>query len=251
LTAVPCAGIRALLLDIEGTTTPLEFVTGVLFPFARAHVRPFLDAHAGDPPVRADLERLRAEHGEDQRAGHSPPPWTEGQDGAVGYVHWLMDQDRKSTGLKALQGRMWADGYRAGALTAEMFADVPAALARWRAQGRDVAIFSSGSVLAQKLLFAHTPAGDLTGFLGGFFDTTTGPKREAGSYRAIAAALRVETRAVLFLSDVTEELDAARTAGMATGLCVRSGTPPAGATHPVVTSFDAVCADAEAAEPPV
>jgi enolase-phosphatase E1 len=251
LSAVPCADIRALLLDIEGTTTPLEFVTEVLFPFARAHVRGFLDARAGDPEVRADLERLRAEHGEDERAGHAPPPWTEGLDGTVRYVHWLMDRDRKSTALKALQGRMWEDGYHAGALSGEMFADVPAALARWRAQGRDVAMFSSGSVRAQKLLFAHTPAGDLTGFLSGFFDTTTGPKREAASYRAVAAAMSVDARSALFLSDVTEELDAARAAGMATGLCVRSGIPPARSAHPVVTSFDEVCpaADAEAAEP--
>jgi enolase-phosphatase E1 len=239
LDALAGAGVRALLLDIEGTTTPVEFVARVLFPFARERVAAFLQAHAPDERVRADVQRLRAEHAEDERSGQAPPAWA-GDEGAVAYVHWLMDRDRKSTGLKALQGRIWEEGYRSGAIEGDLYPDVPAALARWRRQGRDVAIFSSGSVLAQKLLFGHTPAGDLTPFLSAFFDTTTGPKREPRSYTAIAATLLLNPPEVLFLSDVVEELDGARAARMVTGLCVRTGEPPRPSAHPVVYTFDDV-----------
>jgi len=234
--------IRALLLDVEGTTTPLDFVTRVLFPDARAHVRDFLGRRAGETPVQADLALLRSEHEADARGGQSPPPWPDGPgqarlEGAVAYVHWLMDRDRKSTGLKSLQGKVWEEGYRAGRLRGQVYADVPRAFARWRAHGRDVAIFSSGSVLAQKLIFSRSDAGDLSPWIRAYFDTTTGPKRESESYRKIAAALGLDPAAVLFLSDVAAELDAAREATMATALCVREGpTPPA--SHPVIRSFD-------------
>jgi enolase-phosphatase E1 len=238
--------VRALLLDIEGTTTPITFVTRVLFPHARARVGAFLEARAGDPGVRADLRGLAAEHAEDVRAGAGPPAWSDTAGSAAAYVHFLMDQDRKSTALKSLQGRMWAEGYAQGELRGEVYEDVPRALARWRAQGRAVAIFSSGSVLAQKLIFRHLPGGDLTPFLRAYFDTTTGPKREARSYAAIASVLGVEPPAVLFLSDVTEELDAARAGGMKTALCVREGAhPPAHPAHPVVRTFDEVCPEGE------
>ena len=151
-----------------------------------------------------------------------------------------MDRDRKSPALKALQGRIWDEGYQAGQLRGQVYPDVPRALARWRAQGRDVAIFSSGSVLAQKLLFSRSDAGDLTPFLRAYFDTTTGAKGDAESYRKIARALGQEPHAVLFLSDVTAELDAARAAEMATGLCVREAGLPSSAHHPLVRSFDEV-----------
>jgi len=235
--------IQAVLLDIEGTTTPVDFVTRVLFPYARERVRDFLARRAS--VVRDDLSLLFSEHRADERAGQSPPPWRVDSpavviDSAAAYVIWLMDRDRKSTALKALQGRIWEEGYRAGHLRGQVYADVPRAFARWRAQGREIAIFSSGSVLAQKLLFSRSDAGDLTPFLRAYFDTTTGAKAEAESYRKIARALGREPPAVLFLSDVAAELDAARSAGMATGLCVRGGDPPPGPSHPVVRSFDEV-----------
>ena len=234
--------VRALLLDIEGTTTPVDFVTRVLFPYARGRARDFLIRRASE--VRDDLALLFSEHEADEREGRSPPPWrdrspAESLDPAAAYVHWLMDRDRKSTALKALQGRIWDEGYQAGHLRGQVYPDVPRALARWRAQGRDVAIFSSGSVLAQKLLFSRSEAGDLTPFLRGYFDTTTGAKGDAESYRKIARALVQAPGSVLFLSDVTAELDAARSAGMATGLCVREASP-ASADHPAVRSFDVV-----------
>lgn len=236
--------MRALLLDIEGTTTPLTFVTRVLFPYAREHARAFLQAHAGDRDVQADVRALAAEHAADEGAGARPPAWSETTESAVAYVHFLMDQDRKSTALKSLQGRMWAEGYARGALRGEVYGDVPRAFARWRDQGRTIAIFSSGSVLAQTLIFRHLPGGDLTPFLRAYFDTTTGPKREPRSYAAIAEALGVEPASVLFLSDVAEELDAARASGMQTALCVREG-PPAAGTHPVIRTFDEACPEGE------
>lgn len=235
--------IRAILLDIEGTTTPIDFVTRVLFPYAREHVRGFLDRRASE--VRDELARLFSEHQAEGGAGQSPPPWRGDSpaaaiDSAVAYVRWLMDRDRKSTALKALQGRIWEEGYEAGRLRGQVYPDVPRAFARWRAQGREIAIFSSGSVLAQKLLFSRSDAGDLTPSLRAYFDTTTGVKADAESYRKIARALGREPPEVLFLSDAAAELDAARKAGMATGLCVREGAGPASPSHPVVRSFDEV-----------
>jgi enolase-phosphatase E1 len=227
--------IRAILLDIEGTTTPIEFVHQVLFPYARAQVHDYLKQHADDPAVRADVALLRAEY-----AAESPSPdlprWN-----PEAYVYWLMDRDHKSTGLKALQGRIWEAGYRAGELRGkgEVYPDVRPALERWHAAGKTIAIFSSGSVQAQRNLFANTTAGDLSPFLSGNFDTTTGPKREADSYRQIAAALRQPASAVLFISDVSAELDGARTAGMRTALCIRGSAPPNASPtdHPRIRSF--------------
>jgi enolase-phosphatase E1 len=150
-----------------------------------------------------------------------------------------MDQDRKSTGLKSLQGKIWEEGYRSGELKGEVYPDVLPALERWRKNAIDIAIFSSGSVQAQRSLFRNSVTGDLTHFIKAYFDTTTGPKREPESYTRIAAALGRQVSEVLFLSDIVEELDAAREAGMRTTLCVRtpgSAAPVGG--HPVVHAFD-------------
>jgi enolase-phosphatase E1 len=225
---------RAILLDIEGTTTPVEFVHQVLFPYARAHIHDHLDAR--------DVAVLRAEYAAEPPQP-SLPAWNPADDvgAAEAYVRWLMDRDRKSTGLKSLQGRIWEEGYRAGELKGkgEVYPDVRPALARWRKAGKDIAIFSSGSIQAQRDLFANTTEGDLSSFLSGYFDTTTGPKREAGSYRKIAAALRRAPHEVLFVSDVTAELDAAREAGMQTALCERaSGSATASNNHARIRSFD-------------
>ena len=232
--------VEAILLDIEGTTTPVDFVHRTLFAYVREKVESFLRGHAGDAQVQADVERLRAEHTEDVGRGENPPAWVDGStEAVVGYVNWLMDRDRKSTGLKSLQGRIWERGYAVGELRGEVYADVPAAFVRWRAAGRRIAIFSSGSVLAQQLLFRHSTAGDLTPYLSAFFDTSTGPKREPESYRRIAASLGVSNDRILFVSDVAEELDAAQVAGLATALCVRTGEPPA-SVHGVVRSLEVI-----------
>lgn len=232
---------RAALLDIEGTTTPIQFVTGTLFPFARERFPAFLAQHAADPDVARDLERLREEHGEEAE-GAQPPAWREDDRlGSTAYLLWLMDRDRKSTALKSLQGRIWEAGFRAGTLIGPVYPDVPAALARWSAPGREVCIFSSGSVLAQRLLFGHSSAGSLTRHLAAYFDTTTGPKRDPESYRRIAALRERAPAEWLFLSDASEELDAAREAGMQTALVVRSvGTETPPSAHPIVRSFAAL-----------
>jgi enolase-phosphatase E1 len=236
--------IRGLLLDIEGTTTPVAFVYDVLFPFARARVRDYLSRHLAADEVRLDVERLRAEHAKDVVDGLSPPPITTSPEleSIVGYVNWLIDRDRKSTGLKSLQGKIWEEGYRAGALKSEVFPDVPVALERWHRSGLKIAIFSSGSVLAQKLLFAHTNAGQLTQLIDAYFDTTTGPKTAAQSYRRISAELQLKPTQLLFISDVTAELEAATDAGVQTALCIRPANAPQPGVNQqrLIRSFDEV-----------
>jgi enolase-phosphatase E1 len=190
--------------------------------------------------------RLQAEYSAESPESSAPPssPALRSAQGRlsptslVAYVHWLMDQDRKSTGLKALQGKIWEEGYRSGELKAEVYPDVLPALERWRSQGIEIAIFSSGSVQAQQSLFRNSVAGDLTGFIKAYFDTTTGPKREAESYTRIAAALERSPSEVLFVSDIVAELDAARTAGMRTALCVRAPEVQSTTAHLVIHEFD-------------
>jgi enolase-phosphatase E1 len=159
----------------------------------------------------------------------------------VAYIEWLMDRDRKSTPLKSLQGKIWERGYRSGQLLSPVFSDVPRAFERWHKQKRRITIFSSGSVQAQRLLFAHTVVGDLTPYLSLHFDTTTGPKAEAGSYHAIAGKLGELPSQILFISDVALELDAASAAGCQALLCERAGNhlqPPN--KHSRIGGFEAV-----------
>ena len=203
----------------------------MLFPYARARVPDSLE--------QRDVAALRAEY-QSEPPHPDLPAWDAANERASveAYVYWLMDRDRKSTALKALQGRIWEAGYRAGELKGKgaVYPDVRPALARWRNAGKRIAIFSSGSIQAQRNLFANTTDGDLSSFLSGYFDTTTGSKREATSYRQIAATLGQEPRDVLFISDVTAELDAARAAGMQTALCVRGAGSP-DTDHPRIRSF--------------
>lgn len=231
--------IRAVLLDIEGTTTPIDFVYKVLFPYARARVGEFLASHRSD--LADDIEGLMRENADDIARGLNPAV-VNTVDELAAYVHWLMDQDRKATPLKSLQGKIWQAGYTAGELHSQVFEDVAPAFERWSEQGKTICIYSSGSVLAQKLLFANTEAGDLTPFISGYFDTNTGQKGEAESYRGIADELKVQPSEILFVSDVTAELEAAAAAGYETALCVRPGNhPQTGASHySVIRSFDEV-----------
>lgn len=235
--------IRAVLLDIEGTTTPIDFVYRTLFPHARENVEAFLLAHHNDPKVADALAMLSSEQDQDAAAGNSPPEWEtysreEEVKSAVRYIRWLMDKDRKSTGLKALQGMIWKEGYESGTLKGVVYPDVVSALKRWKESGVSVWIFSSGSVLAQKLLFRHNEEGDLTGQIDGHFDTTTGPKKVPSSYTAIAGEIGLPPEEILFVSDVVEELDAAKSAGMRTLLSIRPGNKAQPEnTHPTVSDF--------------
>jgi enolase-phosphatase E1 len=220
------AKTRAVLLDIEGTVTPISFVHEVLFPFARNHVREFLVQHLKRPEVQTDVTALVREHAADaERSEQTRPIDAESIDSIIDYVNWLIERDRKSPALKSLQGKIWEEGYRDGSLKAPLFDDVVPNLQRLRANNFQVAIFSSGSILAQKLLFAHTRTGDHTDLIDAYFDTGVGSKMEAGSYRRIAHELDLEAEAIVFVSDVVNELKAAREAGMKAILCVRPGNP--------------------------
>jgi enolase-phosphatase E1 len=200
-------------------------------------VNNFLGRFWLEPEVRADVARLKSEHAAETSL--APPPWSDDAAAVVAYVTWLMDRDRKSTGLKSLQGKIWEEGYRSGDLKGEVYPDVAPAMQRWDHAGIGIAIFSSGSTQAQRSLFLNTSAGDLTRFIRDYFDTTTGPKTASMSYARIAQALRRPATEVLFVSDVVAELDAALTAGMQTALCVRdpAAAPGVGA-HRVIGTFD-------------
>ncbi len=197
--------MKAILTDIEGTTSSIAFVAEVLFPYARARLADYVAAHPTETaPILAEV--AAAEPG----------------DPVATLLRWI-DEDRKATPLKALQGMIWADGYASGAFTGHVYPDAVAGLRRWHAGGIALYVFSSGSVPAQKLLFGHSEAGDLTPLFAGYFDTTTGHKREASSYARIAAAIGLPPGDVLFLSDTPEEIAAARSAGMNARLIDRSG----------------------------
>jgi enolase-phosphatase E1 len=239
--ALPSSSPRAILTDVEGTTTSIAFVYDVLFPYAAARLETTCAQSDPGPDLAAALARLREEHAaemtEAAAAADPPPPFGDG----APYARWLMARDRKSTGLKALQGLIWEDGYARGEIRGHVYPDVPPALAAWRQAGRRLRIFSSGSVRAQKLLFGHTEYGDLTPHFEGFHDTETGPKQEAVSYTAIAADFALPPAEILFLSDVVAELDAAARAGLRTGLLVRPGNRPAEAgEHPIYKNFSEI-----------
>jgi enolase-phosphatase E1 len=226
--------IRAILTDIEGTTSSISFVRDVLFPFARERLPAFIETHADKPVVQHWLREAAREAGLVSAS----------QAEIVALLQRWVDEDRKATPLKALQGMIWEDGYREGAYRAHVYPEVAQRLRDWKARQIDLYVFSSGSVPAQKLLFRHSEAGDLTPLFSGYFDTEIGAKREAESYRRILAVMARPGAEVLFLSDIVAELDAARAAGMHTTLLARPPTacPVAGA-HPCAPDFDAITPD--------
>jgi enolase-phosphatase E1 len=225
---------RGILLDIEGTTSSIAFVYEVLFPFARKYLEDYLRRHWDD----LALVRTREYMGRDTGVTF-PVDLENGLATLVREVNRLMDDDVKTTGLKELQGLIWQQGYLGGLLTSHVYPDVEPALRQWVTQGLDVRVYSSGSVGAQRLFFAHTETGNLLPLLRGHYDTTTGAKRDPESYRKIAADMVLSPDQVLFLSDVVPELDAAAAAGLRTGLVVRPGNPPTPEqhAHPVITDF--------------
>lgn len=227
--------IRAILTDIEGTTSSISFVKDVLFPYARRALPGFVAARGREPAVRKWLDTVALENG-----GAC-------QDSVIVEVlqGWI-DEDRKHTALKALQGMIWADGYKSADFTSHMYPDAAPALRQWKDAGLRLYVYSSGSVPAQRLLFGHSDAGDLTELFSGWFDTEVGGKREAASYARIVEAIGVPADEIVFLSDVVEELDAARDAGVGTVLVDRLDDYPqpregeATHGHVRVTGFDQV-----------
>jgi enolase-phosphatase E1 len=238
--------VRVILLDIEGTTTPVEFVTQVLFPYASRKLEGFLQENFQDPQIQSLIRGLRTQHQEDERLGLQPPVWSDKNEAAeletaIAYSRWLMRKDSKCTALKSLQGKIWQQGYASGELRGQVYPDVPPALERWRRQKREICIYSSGSVLAQRLLFQTTTIGDLTGYVRDFFDTRIGEKADSESYKRIATSLGRAPREVLFLSDAWKEVEAASAAGFLTALCDRSGKLGEGKLgSTVIRTFDEV-----------
>jgi enolase-phosphatase E1 len=236
-----------VLLDIEGTVADIRFVYDVMFPFVRRQVATFLETHWEDDSLNDALGNLAIESGTTQT--NSPDPWRERELGrpqaianAVGAVHRLMDQDSKTTGLKALQGRIWETGFRSGDLRSELFPDVVPALRRWQAAGIDLRIYSSGSILAQQLFFGHTSQGDLTPLFAANYDTTSGNKKEMSSYGRIADQCKLAPSEILFLSDVAAELIAASEAGMQAIAIVRPNNAPLPESYlgPTLPSFESL-----------
>ena len=221
--------IKSIVTDIEGTTSSLSFVKDVLFPHARERMGEFIRQHANDPAVLRELDEARRLSGQDLNIAEV----------IIQLIRWI-DEDKKISPLKTLQGMIWEIGYRQGDFKGHLYDDVVRQLRKWRRQGIALYVFSSGSVQAQKLLFEHTEYGDLTPLFSGYFDTNIGSKREAGSYRKIAQTLGTKPDEILFLSDIMEELDAAHAAGMQTIWLVRDGTIDPKAAHRQVRNFDEI-----------
>ena len=207
--------IRAVLCDIEGTTTALSFVHEVLFPLSRKEIGSYVREHWNDPDMKQLFEKLGSSTDDVVRL----------------LISWI-DADKKEGALKEIQGRIWKKGFESGEIQSHIYPDVPKRWSEWKDRGIKIYIFSSGSIEAQKLLFRYSEAGDLTSYIQDYFDTTTGPKKEPESYRKIAALIGFHPEEILFLSDVQAELDAAKSAGMKTTQIIRD---PA---HPLATSFD-------------
>jgi enolase-phosphatase E1 len=222
---------RVILLDIEGTTSSVSFVYDEMFPFVRRELRSFLEANFDRADVLAAARQIAKDVGDESVSSS--------QDKLAAEVLRQMDADLKATGLKQLQGLIWEAGFRSGQLRAHVYDDVPVAMQQWKNAGFDSKIYSSGSIQAQNLFFGHTIAGDLLPLLSGHYDTTIGGKREAVSYQRIVADIGCVAADVLFLSDVTAELDAAKQAGLATGLVLRPGNAPQANEqgHPAMESF--------------
>lgn len=221
--------IKAIVTDIEGTTSSLLFVKDVLFPYARDHIADFVRNHADEPAVKALLED----------ACHVVGAKLDTEQVISQLINWI-DEDKKVTPLKSLQGLIWEAGYQHGDFTGHLYSDAAENLRKWHSQGLALYVYSSGSVYAQKLLFAHTEFGDLTPLFSDYFDTHIGGKQQSSSYHAIAEHIGLPANQLLFLSDIIEELNAAKTAGFATILLTREGSLDEKTIHPQVRSFDEI-----------
>ncbi|MDF7651192.1 acireductone synthase [Pantoea sp. Acro-805] len=215
--------IRAIVTDIEGTTSDIQFVHKVLFPYARQHLAAFVRENQAEEPVIAALNAVREESAAPEATLEEVIATL------IGYI----DEDRKSPGLKALQGMIWRAGYVEGQFTGHLYPDVLPAFERWQQQGTALYVYSSGSVAAQKLLFGYSDEGDLTSLFSGYFDTGVGAKREVQSYRNIAEQIGLAPSSLLFLSDIHQELDAAAEAGWHTLQLIRGEADNASRHHQV------------------
>ncbi|PPE73917.1 acireductone synthase [Solimonas fluminis] len=221
--------IKAIITDIEGTTSSIDFVHQSLFPYAKQHMRAFLRAQAGNDAVQRELAEVERQENRDLSLNE-----------AADVLEQWIAEDRKYTPLKALQGMIWRQGYEAGELKGHVYADTPEALRRWQGQGLRLYVYSSGSEEAQRLIFGYSDAGDLTPLFSGYFDTRVGGKREAASYRNILKQIGLPGEQVLFLSDIGEELDAAQAAGLKTCQLLRDERTRPAAGHQQVQKLTEV-----------
>lgn len=224
--------INYILMDVEGTTTSIDFVHNTLFPYASRHLENFIREHREEERVREELDAVVRTVQEEEGKAISP------EETVDVLLRWIKE-DRKHGALKNLQGYLWKEGYEKGDFTGHLYEDVLPCWKKWKAEGRQLGIYSSGSVEAQQLLFGHSDEGDLRPWLSHYFDTRVGHKREANSYRNIQKILSLPAEQILFLSDVTAELDAAREAGFQTIQLIRPGTQ-AGEDHLSLPDFRAV-----------
>lgn len=219
--------IRVVLTDIEGTTSSIHFVHEVLFPYARNHLAGYVRAHRTEPKVVEQLDAV---------ATASGCPRND-LDGLLAVLEQWIDEDRKETSLKVLQGMLWQQGYQQGAFEGHVYPDAAEYLRFWHDRGLRLYVYSSGSVQAQKLIFGFSNEGDLTPYFSGYFDTQVGGKKDAASYQAIIDELGVEPETVLFLSDVDAELEAAEACGLKTCWLIREGERPGEPLRPVARNF--------------
>jgi enolase-phosphatase E1 len=255
--AIEESKVHIILLDIEGTTTPIDFIYQTLFPYASRKMESFICKHFKEPEVMSLIQQLYTQHQIDERQGLQPPTWIDKAAASaaddklqllhsvVAYSRWLISKDSKCTPLKSLQGKIWQEGYTTGELHGLVYPDVPAAFERWRRHKRQICIYSSGSILAQQLLFSSIAYGDLTQYIAAFFDTSIGPKTQTESYRKIAEWLARNPCDFLFISDSIKEVKSAHGAGMKPILCNRDtySSPQLPETKMVIHSFDEILPD--------
>jgi len=216
---------KVILLDIEGTTSSIDFVHSVMFPFARERVATFVNEQWGESLLDECIALLTTDLGHES-AEDWLKPGTDHPQTVIDAVIGMIDGDVKATGLKHMQGIIWKDGFHSGELVAHLYDDTAPALKRWKDAGKDLRIYSSGSIAAQKLFFGHSVAGDLLDLFSAHYDTTTGPKKETASYESIVGDCGVDAGEIVFVSDIPAELDAAKAAGMQTVLSIRPGNKP-------------------------
>ena len=221
--------IKAIVTDIEGTTSSLSFVKDILFPYASINLPDYVREHTHKPEVKVQLDAVREEIGQ------------EADDEMViaQLLQWIAE-DKKATPLKALQGLIWEQGYVDGDFHGHIYKDAYEQLKAWHAQGIKLYVYSSGSVYAQKLLYGHTTYGNLTSLFSGYFDTNIGTKTETASYQAIVKELDLKADEILFLSDIETELDAAKQVGMQTCWLVREADIDLNASHTQVKDFSGI-----------
>ena len=236
--------ISHILLDIEGTTCPVSFVTDILFPYAKSELTNFLERHQDNPSISQLVNDAEAEWNDDKDKAsislrHDLEESKQPNYLKVGaYLQLLISSDRKSTALKDVQGKIWREGYTTGNISSELFEDAHENLKKWHSKGYKLAVYSSGSVEAQRLLYKYTSKGDIENLFSHWFDTHIGNKKNQKSYTTIASAMACEPKNILFASDNREECDAAKDAGCLTLYSLREGNPQTEpGEHPVIQNL--------------